>query len=80
MIADSGALIPEEQSEALFEPFARGDQSRGTGGGSGLGLSIAKKVVEMHEWELKLVQQPAIQRYRPAERYTKAFIIRLRCE
>lgn len=77
LVADSGSLIPEEQSEHLFEPFARGDESRKSGGGSGLGLSIAKKVVEMHGWRLSLVQQPGIQHYRGAERYAKAFVIKL---
>lgn len=79
LVADSGEMIPDDQAENLFEPFARGDQSRGTGGGSGLGLSIARKVVEMHGWELKLVQQPAVQRYWKAERYSKAFVVCIRC-
>lgn len=77
LVADSGAPISDEMQEKLFEPFARGDDSRGSGGGSGLGLSIAKKVVEMHEWELKLVQQPQIRHYAWAEQYTKAFVINL---
>ena len=79
LVADSGEMIPDDQAENLFEPFARGDQSRGTGGGRGLGLSIARKVVEMHGWELKLVQQPAVQRYWKAERYSKAFVVCIRC-
>lgn len=74
-VADSGGFIPEEQLEHMFEPFARGDASRNSGGGSGLGLSIAKKIVEMHEWTLSLVQQPQIQHYKGMERYVKAFII-----
>ncbi|MCI7322659.1 MAG: HAMP domain-containing histidine kinase [Lachnospiraceae bacterium] len=76
MIADTGPLIPEELSEKLFEPFAKADASR-AGGGSGLGLSIAQKVVQMHGWELKLVQQPQIQHYPGVERYAKAFVIRI---
>ena len=76
MIADAGSLIPEELSEKLFEPFAKADSSR-AGGGSGLGLSIAQKVVQMHGWELKLVQQPQLQHYPGAERYAKAFVIHI---
>lgn len=77
LVADSGEPISDEMVEKLFEPFARGDDSRRSGGGSGLGLSIAKKVVEMHEWELKLVQQPHIRYYVGAEQYTKAFVIKI---
>lgn len=77
LVADSGEPISDEMEEKLFEPFARGDDSRRSGGGSGLGLSIAKKVVEMHEWELKLVQQPQIRYYVGAEQYTKAFVIKI---
>lgn len=77
LVADSGEPISDEMVEKLFEPFARGDDSRRSGGGSGLGLSIAKKVVEMHEWELKLVQQPQIRYYVGAEQYTKAFVIKI---
>ena len=32
----------------MFERFFRGDAVRGTIQGSGLGLSIAKNIVEMH--------------------------------
>lgn len=77
LVADSGEPISDEMEKKLFEPFARGDDSRRSGGGSGLGLSIAKKVVEMHEWELKLVQQPQIRYYVGTEQYTKAFVIKI---
>ena len=69
IIADSGPEIPEDIREHIFEPFTTGDSSRSANGGSGLGLSIAAKVTEMHNWELKLVSG-----YRG---YTKAFLIRI---
>lgn len=78
MVADSGGIIPEELEAHLFEPFARGDTSRRSSGGSGLGLSIAKKVVEMHGWKMQLVQQPQIQHYPYVERYAKAFLIQIK--
>ena len=74
MIADSGELIGEDLVNKMFEPFAKADASR-KGGGSGLGLSIARKVVQMHGWKLFVVQQPQIQHYPGAERYAKAFVI-----
>ena len=47
-----------------------GDESRNSRGGSGLGLSVSKKVIDMHGGRLWL-EQPS------AEGYTKAFCIRM---
>lgn len=75
MVADTGRRIPDEKAEHLFDPFAMGDESRNSKGGSGLGLSIAKKIVEMHGYTIKLIQQPDIMRYKPASKYVKMFLI-----
>jgi two-component system sensor histidine kinase CpxA len=46
-VSDCGPGIPEEQLEAVFEPFYRLDASRERGtGGVGLGLTIVKTCVE----------------------------------
>ncbi len=55
VIADNGAQIPPELATHLFEPFAMGDQSRNSKNGSGLGLSIAHKIVALHGWKLEYV-------------------------
>ncbi|MCM3629509.1 HAMP domain-containing histidine kinase [Paenibacillus glycanilyticus] len=48
-IADSGSGIPEEERERVFERFYKIDSSRDrTQGGSGLGLSIVKKIIDIH--------------------------------
>ena len=44
---------------------------------SGLVLSIVSKIVQMHGWDLKLVQQPQIQHYAKAAGFAKAFVIRM---
>lgn len=53
-VADDGLLIDDELAEHIFDPFSRGDRARSTEGGSGLGLSIASKIVTMHGGELIL--------------------------
>lgn len=48
-IADRGMGIPPEDLPHVFAPFFRGDKSRSRGtGGVGLGLTLAKRVVEAH--------------------------------
>lgn len=48
-VADDGPGIPERDMPNLFEPFFRVDRSRSRKtGGYGLGLSIAKRIIEAH--------------------------------
>ena len=70
IVSDNGSLIPTFLAEHIFEPFAMGDASRSTQSGSGLGLSIAKKIVEMHGWTLELRQY--------YEEYRKSFVIEIK--
>ena len=54
-ICDTGIGISEEQKEKIFEPFYCVDKSRSRElGGSGLGLSIVKSVIEKHGGEIKV--------------------------
>lgn len=52
-IADNGVGIPDEIKKDLFSPFVVGNQSRSTSG-SGLGLSITKKIINAHGWNIRL--------------------------
>lgn len=70
VVADDGLVIEPEFAEHIFEPFTRADKARTTHGGSGLGLSISAKVVEMHGGKLEL--DCAF-----GKGYTKAFVLRL---
>ncbi|MCB5185738.1 HAMP domain-containing protein [Methylobacillus gramineus] len=55
VIRDHGPGIPEQLLKQVFEPFYRVETSRNTTtGGSGLGLSIAKTIVEAHDGEIHL--------------------------
>jgi len=54
-VQDTGPGIPRENWKRLFEPFYQVDGSiRRKFGGSGLGLSISKRFVEMHDGRLWL--------------------------
>lgn len=53
IVADRGRGLGEQEMRDLFQPFARGDQSRSTKG-SGLGLAIVKRIVEMHHGRVSL--------------------------
>jgi signal transduction histidine kinase len=46
VVTDTGEGIPPDSIDRVFEPFWRGDAARGSGAGSGLGLTLAKRIVE----------------------------------
>lgn len=43
-----GDTIPEEKLAHIFEQFYRLDAARSSSGGAGLGLAIARQIVELH--------------------------------
>lgn len=49
IVKNQGKTIPQEKLSRMFEQFYRLDSSRSTkNGGAGLGLAIAKQIVELH--------------------------------
>ena len=49
-VEDTGAGIPEELKERVFEPFFRVDKSRSRElGGVGLGLALVREIVRVHD-------------------------------
>lgn len=46
-VADTGPGLPPEHLDKIFERFFRSDGAR-TGGGAGLGLAIAKQILDLH--------------------------------
>ena len=58
-VTDSGAGIPSEHVGHVFERFYKVDAARADGpAGSGLGLSIAKAIVERHGGTIDVTSQP----------------------
>ncbi|MBI4858536.1 MAG: HAMP domain-containing histidine kinase [Acetobacterium woodii] len=54
-VFNSGAGIPEDQQTKIFERFYRYDESRSKEtGGYGLGLAIAKSIVDEHKGKIKV--------------------------
>jgi two-component system sensor histidine kinase CpxA len=48
-VRDHGPGVPADTLARIFEPFYRVEEARNSnGGGSGLGLSIAKRAIELH--------------------------------
>jgi len=54
-VLDRGPGVSQADRERLFEPFARG---RTQGGGSGLGLVIARRIARLHGGEVTLHNRP----------------------
>lgn len=53
-VRDRGPGVPNETLTRIFDPFFRVEEARNkTGGGSGLGLSIAKRAIQAHHGQIK---------------------------
>lgn len=60
-ISDNGRGIDEKDLPHIFERFYRSDSSRNTKlGGSGIGLSIVKKVIENHEGSVVAISRSGV--------------------
>jgi signal transduction histidine kinase len=53
VVTDCGPGVPADEAEMIFEPFYRGDRS-----GLGLGLAIAKSIVDLHSGRIWVEPAP----------------------
>ncbi|MBP7693585.1 MAG: hypothetical protein KA764_16805 [Anaerolineales bacterium] len=59
VVSDTGSGIAPEHLPRLFERFYRADSARGReAGGAGLGLAIAKSLIEAHHGRLHVASRP----------------------
>ncbi len=57
-VSDTGCGIAREQLELIFQPFQQGHDSLARkAGGTGIGLSIAKRLVDLHEGRMEVESQ-----------------------
>jgi signal transduction histidine kinase len=57
-VTDEGPGIPEDSRERVFERFYSVDESR-SGGGAGLGLAIARWIVDLHGGAIRVEEAPS---------------------
>lgn len=57
-VLDSGPGVPADFLEAIFEPFRRPPSSDRSAAGHGLGLTIARRIVETHGGSIKATNRP----------------------
>jgi signal transduction histidine kinase/CheY-like chemotaxis protein len=48
LVADTGVGVPAEDRERIFDAFQQGGRSSGQVEGTGLGLTLSKRILEMH--------------------------------
>jgi two-component system phosphate regulon sensor histidine kinase PhoR len=59
VVADTGIGIPQDERPRIFDEFFRGQQAKETvPHGTGLGMTIVRRVVEMHDGRIDLESRP----------------------
>lgn len=56
-VSDQGIGIPFDETGKIFEPFYRATNAYNQSG-SGIGLSLTKKIIELHKGEIRVYENP----------------------
>lgn len=57
-ICDQGTGIPENEKDSIFEKFVQSSLTKDNAGGTGLGLTICKKIIEDHQGKIWAENNP----------------------
>ena len=57
-VRDTGIGLTKEEARQAFQRFFRGGKAQGHAGGTGLGLPVAKAIVEAHKGRITLEGKP----------------------
>lgn len=55
---DSGIGVPEKEKEKIFSPFYRAGNAKSFARGHGIGLSLCKRIMELHGGRVSLISNP----------------------
>jgi signal transduction histidine kinase len=59
-ISDEGSGIPREEQKLIFDPFYQSPTNKASRRGTGIGLTIAKRFIEMQGGEIAVVSEPGL--------------------
>jgi len=59
-VSDTGPGIPNDEFDRIFTPFYRSPRQKRIAQGMGLGLSIARDLVDAHNGQLEVQSQPGV--------------------
>ncbi|MDP2562926.1 ATP-binding protein [Psychrobium sp. 1_MG-2023] len=71
-ISDDGPGIAVEQREQILKPFIRGNGSEQQVKGYGMGLAIVKRILEWHQGDITISQDPVLQGAKISVRFPRS--------
>lgn len=53
-IINTGVMLPEDEIAEIWEPFIKGDKARTNVGGTGIGLTIVRTIMDLHSFGYRI--------------------------